>query len=95
MLASGLDGVKNNLAPPPEVARDIFKMTAAEMEEEGISVMPGNLMEAIEELKASPIAKDTLGEHIFEKYIIAKEREWDSFRTAVTDWELKEYLTAY
>ncbi len=95
MLASGLDGVTNNLTPPPEVARDIFKMTAAEMEEEGISVMPGNLMEAIEELKASPIAKDTLGEHIFEKYIIAKEREWDSFRTAVTDWELKEYLTAY
>ncbi len=95
MLNSGLDGVKNNLTPPPEVAKDIFEMTAAEMEEEGISVMPGNLIEAIEELKASPIAKDTLGDHIFEKYIEAKEREWDSFKTAVTDWEIKEYLTPY
>ncbi len=95
MLNSGLDGVKNNLTPPAEVAQDIFKMTAAEMEEEGISVMPANLQEAIDELKASPIAKDTLGEHIFRKYIQAKEKEWDRFRTAVTDWEIKEYLTAY
>ncbi len=95
MLNSGLDGVKNNLTPPAEVAQDIFKMTAAEMEEEGISVMPANLQEAIDELKASPIAENTLGEHIFRKYIQAKEKEWDRFRTAVTDWEIKEYLTAY
>ena len=95
MLNSGLDGVKNNLTPPPEVAQDIFKMTAAEMKEEGISVMPANLQEAIDELKASPIAENTLGEHIFRKYIQAKEKEWDSFRTAVTDWEIKEYLTVY
>ena len=95
MLNSGLDGVKNNLTPPAEVKRDIFKMTTAEMEAEGISVMPGSLKEAIEELKASPIAKATLGEHIYEKYIIAKEKEWDSFRTAVTDWELEKYLSVY
>ena len=95
MLNSGLEGVKNNLTPPPEVARDIYKMTEAEMEEEGIAVMPASLKEAIEVLRASPIAKDTLGDHIFEKYIVAKEKEWDSFRTAVTDWEVKQYLTAY
>ncbi len=95
MLNSGLDGVKNNLTPPAEVKRDIFKMSQAEMEEEGISVMPGSLKEAIEELKASPIAKATLGEHIFEKYIAAKEKEWDRFRMTVTDWELDEYLTVY
>lgn len=95
MLNSGLDGVKNNLTPPPEVARDIYKMTTDEMVKEGINVMPASLQEALGELKASAIAKDTLGDHIFEKYIIAKEKEWDSFRTAVTDWEIKKYLTAY
>ena len=95
MLNSGLDGVKNETPPPPEVKRDIYKMTAAEMETEGIAVMPASLQEAIEELKASSIAKDTLGEHIFGKYIEAKEKEWDSFRTAVTEWELNEYLSIY
>ncbi len=95
MLNSGLDGVKNNLTPPAEVKRDIFKMTAAEMEEEGIAVLPSSLQEAVEELKASELAKDTLGEHIFVKYIEAKEKEWDSYRTAVTEWELDEYLSIY
>lgn len=95
MLNAGLDGVKNKLTPPPEVAKDIFKMTSTEMEGEGICVLPANLKEALDELKACPISKPTLGNHIFEKYIIAKEKEWDSFRTAVTDWELNEYLTRY
>ncbi len=95
MLNSGLDGIKNNLTPPPEVAKDIFKMSEAEMEEEGIKVMPANLKEALEEMKANPIARETLGDHILEKYLEAKEKEWDSFRTAVTDWELDEYLTIY
>jgi glutamine synthetase len=95
MLNSGLEGVKNNLTPPAEVKKDIFKMSPAEMDEAGISVMPGSLKEALEELKGNPIAQPTLGEHIYEKYISAKEKEWDSFRTAVTDWEIDEYLTVY
>ena len=31
-----------------------------------------------------------LGEHLFEKYLEAKWKEWDVFREAVTDWELKQ-----
>lgn len=95
MLNSGLDGVKNKMTPPASVDKDIFKMSPAEMEDAGIHVMPGSLKEAIEELKANPIAKETLGAHIFEKYIEAKEAEWDRYRIAVTDWELDEYLDIY
>ncbi|WP_136807932.1 type I glutamate--ammonia ligase [Desulfosediminicola flagellatus] len=95
MIVSGLDGVKNDLTPPAEVKKDIFEMSAAEMEAEGISVMPGSLKEAIEELKVNPVGEEALGPHIFQKYIEAKETEWDSYRTAVTDWELEEYLTIY
>lgn len=95
MLTAGLDGVKNNLTPPPEVKKDIFEMSAAEMAAENITVLPANLKEALEEMKASPISKEALGEHIFEKYVEAKEKEWDDFRTKVTDWELEKYLTVY
>lgn len=94
-LNAGLDGVKNKLTPPPAVNKDIFKMTSAEMVAEGINVLPSSLKEAIEELKASSIAEDTLGTHIFTKYIEAKEKEWDSYRIAVTDWELDNYLSLY
>ncbi len=95
MLNAGLDGVKNKLTPPDSVDVDIFGMSADEMAAEGIEVLPASLEEAIEELKGNPIAKETLGGHIFRKYIQAKEKEWDSYRTAVTQWELENYLDIY
>ena len=95
MLNSGLDGIKNNLEAPASVDLDIFEMTPAEKEAAGIDSLPANLKEAIDELKANPIAKEALGDHIFEKYVEGKEKEWDSFRTAVTDWELQNYLDNY
>ncbi len=95
MLNSGLDGIKNDLPVPDPVNVDIFEMTAEEKVEAGIASLPANLHEAIHELGANPIAKEALGPHILEKYIEGKEKEWDSFRTAVTDWELDNYLSRY
>jgi len=95
MLNSGLDGIKNNLPVPDSVNVDIFEMTAAEKEEAGIASLPANLYEAIQKLKANPIAVESLGPHILEKYIEGKEKEWDAFRIAVTDWELDSYLSRY
>lgn len=95
MLNAGLDGIKNNLTPAPPVDKDIYQMTSDQMAGEGIVVMPASLKEAIEELKASGIARATLGDHIFRKYIEAKEQEWDSFRTTVTEWEIDNYLDVY
>lgn len=95
MLNSGLDGIKNNMETPAPVNKDIFSMTQAEKDEVGIASMPGSLREAIDVMIENPIAKETLGEHIFDKYVEAKNAEWDSFRIAVTDWELDMYLDLY
>ena len=95
MLGAGLDGIKNDLPVPDAVNADIFEMTAAEKKEAGIASLPANLYEAVQELKASPIALDALGPHILDKYIEGKEKEWDSFRIAITDWEHKTYLSRY
>ncbi len=92
MLNSGLDGVKNKLEAPASVDVDIFKMTPAEKDAAGIDSLPANLEEAIIALKENPIAEGTLGSHIFEKYIEGKTMEWDSYRTAVTDWEIDTYM---
>jgi glutamine synthetase len=95
MLNSGLEGVKNKLQAPPAVNQDIFAMTAREKEAAGIPSLPANLKEAIDELKANPLARETLGEHIFSKYIEAKVKEWDAYRISVTDWEKDNYLSIY
>ena len=95
MLNSGLDGIKNKLEAPNSVDQDIFSMTAAEKEAAGIDSLPANLKEALDILRENPIAKEALGDHIFEMYLENKEKEWDSYRTAVTDWELDNYLNTY
>jgi glutamine synthetase len=95
MLNSGLDGIKNNLQAPPPVNHDIFEMTAQEKEAAGIKSLPGSLKEAIEALKVNPLARPSLGDHIFDRYIENKEQEWDDYRLAITDWEIKRYLSNY
>jgi glutamine synthetase len=95
MLCSGLDGIKNNLPTPPATNVDIFEMSAAEKVEAGIASLPANLHEALQELKVNPIARQALGDHILEKYLEGKHKEWDAFRTAVTDWEVENYLSKY
>ncbi len=95
MVNSGLDGIKNKLTPPPSTNVNIYHMTSAEMKKAKIKSMPGSLQESLDELKKNPIARETLGSHIYEKYVEAKEAEWDRYRISVTDWELNEYLKVY
>jgi len=92
MLAAGLDGIKNNYELPPPIEEDIFTMTPKRREELGITILPGNLFEAIQETRKSKLVRETLGDHIFGKFIDNKVIEWDRYRTHVTDFELKEYL---
>lgn len=95
MLNSGFDGIKSDLPVPAPTNVDIFEMTAEEKVAAGIPSLPANLYEAVQELKANPIARGALGEHILEKYIEGKEQEWDKFRIAVTNWEHENYLSRY
>jgi len=95
MLTSGLDGVKNNLSPAPSTDVNIYKMTDRQKRSAKIKSMPASLLEALSEFKRNPLSRETLGDHIFEKYVEAKEAEWDAYRIAVTDWELENYLKIY
>lgn len=94
-LTAGLDGIKNKIQPPASVDKNIFAMTEEEREKEGIKSLPGNLKEAIDYLEASEIGEEVLGNHVFQKYVTAKNAEWDQYRTKVTSWEIDEYLTKY
>lgn len=94
-LRAGLDGIKNRILPPASVDRDIYGMSAQERRERGIEEIPGTLMEAIRYMEADDFVKETLGEHVFKKYIAAKKEEWNRYLCQVTDWEINEYLNKY
>jgi glutamine synthetase len=92
MLAAGLKGIEDKLEPPVPVEEDIYHMTAAEREKNGIGTLPGSLFEAVELTSKSALVKEALGDHVFEKFIENKMIEWDEYRMRVSDYEIRQYL---
>lgn len=91
-LAAGLDGIKKNMQAPAPVDYNVFDLSAEELVENGIDCLPGSLIEAVEAAEADPFVKETVGDHIFNAYIGGKKREWDEYRTQVSQWEIDRYL---
>ncbi|MGN0157698.1 MAG: type I glutamate--ammonia ligase [Brotaphodocola sp.] len=94
-LAAGLDGIRKEMTPPAAVNENMFAMQEEEMRSRGVEHLPETLGEAIEAFKESTFIQEVLGEHIYKKYLKAKEAEWKKFRAEVTDWEVAEYLYKY
>lgn len=92
MLAAGLDGMERKLKAPDPIEEDVYHFDDEKLKKLYIKTLPGSLGEAVAEFKSSKLMKETLGKHFFERYVEAKTLEWDSYRMAVTNWELDRYL---
>ncbi|UUI03764.1 type I glutamate--ammonia ligase [Oceanobacillus jeddahense] len=95
LLASGLDGIKRELEIPESVDRNIYVMNKKEREENGVKDLPSTLKEAMGLLEQDDVLVESLGDHLFEHFIEAKDIEWDMFRTTVHPWEREQYLKTY
>ena len=95
ILESCLDGIRNKIDPPAPVESNIYKLTSKERKKQRIDSLPGSLAEALEYMDKSLVAQAALGEHIFKEFMTSKKKEWDSFRTYVSKWELDKYLERY
>ncbi|MCC8023040.1 MAG: type I glutamate--ammonia ligase [Clostridiales bacterium] len=94
-LAAGLDGIKKGMTPPQSADFNIFDLSPEDRNAQGIDMLPGSLEEAIHEFKADPFIRETLGDHVFEKYLEGKESEWKDYSTKISQWEIDSYLTRY
>ncbi len=91
-LAAGLDGIRNEIVPPPSIDCNIFEMTEEERKAAGIEALPGSLREAAGEFEKDAYIQAVLGEDLSRKYIQAKKKEYADYRAQVTEWEIGRYL---
>lgn len=91
VAAAGLDGVERGLTPVASVNEDIFHMSTEERAERGIDNLPGSLEASLDALEASEFGKNVLGEHVYNEFVALKRAEWDSYRTAISSWEIENY----
>jgi len=85
-LAAGLYGIKNKLK---------LKQTATVgngYRDHSNGFLPSTLIEAVQQMKASKVAKEILGEKFVEHFTQTREWEWRQHLKTVTDWEYKRYF---
>ncbi|MGA4670425.1 glutamine synthetase family protein [Propionibacteriaceae bacterium Y1923] len=92
ILRAGLAGIEGEYELPDEADNDVWALSARQRKALGIEELPRNLDEAIRAMEGSELVADTLGEHLFEHFLVNKRAEFDEYRAQVTPFELKRYL---
>lgn len=91
-LAAGLDGIQNEIMPPDSIDVNIFTMDKEERKNADIETLPGSLLEAAREFEKDEFIQKVLGKDLSEKFLVAKKKEYQDYRSQVTDWEIQKYL---
>jgi glutamine synthetase len=93
MLAAALDGIERKLeCPKPLNQVNVYELTDEERKSLGVEELPGSLGEALHELEADAVIKNSLGATLYEAFVRAKWEEIEEYQMKVTDWELERYL---
>jgi glutamine synthetase len=100
ILASGLDGIENNLDPgDPTSELNLHEVTEAQRKELGVELLPANLLDATRELEKDEALRKALGhtgrEDYIDYYVRVKQAEWEEWHNEVTPWEIKRYLQLF
>ena len=92
MLAAGLEGIREQRDPGAPNLVNAYTLSAAERAERGLNMLPRTLGEAVEAFAADPLAESVFGDAMFNAFISYKREEWESYHSAVSEWEQHRYL---
>jgi glutamine synthetase len=95
LIHAGLDGIERDLDCQDPIRENIYEFDEAKREEYGITTLPENLGEAVEELENDEVISSALGEHVFENFVEAKTQEHTEYLVDVSQWELDRYLEKF
>ena len=84
-LATGLDGIANQIEPPAHFDGDVYAA-------QGLPQVPKSLNEAIRAFENSELARQAFGEDVVEHYLHFARTEQRKFDEVVTCWERQRYF---
>ena len=92
MLGAGLDGVQKGMDASAPLDRNVYQMSDEEKAEQGVRTLPGNLGQAIQAFQADDVVRESLPSHVVERFIAAKNEEWQEYIATVGNWEIDRYI---
>ena len=81
MLASGLDGIENELELEPMTQGNAYESDAPQV--------PRTMSQARDLLDGSELARRVFGDEVVDHYVHYADVELAAFEAAITDWELR------
>jgi glutamine synthetase len=84
-LASGLDGIANQIEPPPIFEGDIYSA-------QDLPRVPYTLAQATDKFASSSFAREVFGADVVDHYSHFFRTEVEAFNRWVTDWERQRYF---
>jgi glutamine synthetase len=82
VIAGGLHGIEQGLTLAAPFEGNAY-------ESEDVARIPWNIVEAIELLDQSGVARAAFGDDVHHHMVTTARHEWSQFNKAVTDWELR------
>jgi glutamine synthetase len=99
VLAAGLDGIDNKMDPGEPNEGNMYATPAEELKRRGIETLPGNLLDAVRNLREDEMLRDALGTtphgDYLDYYCDVKTREWKEYHEHVSDWEVRKYFSLF
>jgi glutamine synthetase len=99
ILASGLDGIDHKIDPGEPNEGNMYETPLEDLKRRGIEILPGNLLDAVRNLRADEVLREALGrgrdEDYIDYYCDVKEREWKEYHDLVSSWEVNKYLSLF
>jgi glutamine synthetase len=93
MLQAGLDGIRQRLPLADPMEETLLTHSRSRLRQ--VEMLPDTLGEALEELRHNDVILGALGPYISDRYLAAKQQEFDEYNRHVTRWELNRYLMQY
>src|SRR5712672_2505825 len=93
LLAAGLRGIEKGYVLGPQAEDNVWSLTPEERRSMGYKELPTSLGVALTEMENSELVAEALGEHVFDFFLRNKRTEWENYRSHVTPFELKTYLS--
>jgi glutamine synthetase len=104
LLKSGWEGIENKIEPMVHIKENIYNLNKKQLKDYGVTFLPENLGEAVNNFEEDKSMKDMVGDFLFNNLIELKRDEYKSYmdytgiewaasRPKITPWEYEKYLT--
>ena len=94
MFMAGMKGIQEGYSLPEPVEENIYTMSNSRQKKLSIKTLPANLEKSLNCMQKSELLKETLGNHVFQKFIDNKRWEISEYRKNVSQ-EFDKQVSAY